>query len=178
MSALLPEELTPLLRTRILGRRCIFAEEMTSTNAVLKERASSLPEGVLVCCDSQSAGRGRSDHSWHSPRGVNLYFSVLLLPPCRDAVRLPQLAMLAALALHRALRGEIPGLPVMLKWPNDLWCGSRKLSGILGRRRPSRRRHPGCPGGRDQCQLHVGGLPAGFAGKRGVAVDLHRRPAL
>lgn len=142
MSALLPEELTPLLRTRILGRQCIFAEEMTSTNAVLKERASSLPEGALVCCESQSAGRGRSDHSWHSPRGVNLYFSVLLLPPRRDAVRLPQLAMLAALALHRALRREIPGLTVMLKWPNDLWCGSRKLSGIL-------------------CEVAAGGHPGG-----------------
>lgn len=125
------ECLKPWLKTAFTGRRCLYAPIFPSTNAELKDRAGSLPEGTLCFCDAQSAGRGRSNHLWHSPCGVNLYFSVLLCPPAADGRRLPQLAMLAALALHRTLRTLLPAMEVSLKWPNDLWIGCRKISGIL-----------------------------------------------
>ena len=39
--------------------------------------------------------------------------------------------MVAALALHQALRKVAPELNIGLKWPNDLWLNGQKLSGIL-----------------------------------------------
>ncbi|MBR4125243.1 MAG: biotin--[Victivallales bacterium] len=106
-------------------------ETCDSTNQVALDAAKSgAPEGLVVTAEIQTAGRGRQRRLWHSPPGRNLYFSVLLRPQCPQT-RLPQLAMLAALALHRALRNRAPELQVALKWPNDLWLQGRKLSGIL-----------------------------------------------
>lgn len=122
--------LNPLLNTRHMGRVVLSAPEMASTNQTLLESYEAFPEGTLAICESQSAGRGRQRRLWHSPQGVNLYFSLLLKPQVTP-IRLPQLAMLSAIALHRMLREVAPELPVALKWPNDLWINGRKLSGIL-----------------------------------------------
>ena len=131
MSIITTEELNQYLTTRVLGRHVLSVEELPSTNALLKERAEEFEEGMLICCDHQTAGRGRGKHAWHSPSGVNLYFSLLLTPSRAFAPRIPQLAMLAALALFHALKQVAHEMPLALKWPNDLWCGTRKLSGIL-----------------------------------------------
>ena len=107
------------------------AESMPSTNQFLLDAAGQgAPEGALAVAGSQSAGRGRQRRLWHSPAGRNLYFSLLLWPQV-PMERFPQLALLAALALRRAVLSQEPSLAVGLKWPNDLWLEGRKLSGIL-----------------------------------------------
>lgn len=109
----------------------IRKEETGSTNADLRELlANNAPEGTVVVAETQTQGRGRHDRSWHSPAGLNLYFSVLLRPVGNGA-RIPQLAMLAAVALHKTLLGLEPSLDLGLKWPNDLWLDGLKTSGIL-----------------------------------------------
>jgi BirA family biotin operon repressor/biotin-[acetyl-CoA-carboxylase] ligase len=67
---------------------------------------------------------------WHSPAGRNLYLSVLLRPEVAPP-RVPQLAIVVAIALCEALAECLPEVPVRIKWPNDLWIGDRKLCGIL-----------------------------------------------
>ncbi len=125
--------LTAALRTRIIGRQLLFAETMASTNQTLLDEAKAgrAVAGRTALCERQTAGRGRQRRLWHSPTGLNLYFSVLWesrQPP----ERMPQLAMVAALALREALAAAAPEAHIGLKWPNDLWDGAgRKLSGIL-----------------------------------------------
>ena len=120
-----------LLKATVLGRRLEDIESCDSTNQVALDAAKKdAPEGLVVVSEIQTAGRGRQRRLWHSPPGRNLYFSVLLRPSCSQA-RLPQLAMVAALALHQALRKVAPELNIGLKWPNDLWLNGQKLSGIL-----------------------------------------------
>src|SRR3974390_2748674 len=106
-------------------------DEIDSTNTYLRDQArSGAAEGLVAVADFQTAGRGRFDRRWESPRGANLLASVLLRPAC-DADDLPlctgAVAMAAADACHAASGAEIA-----LKWPNDLVAGDRKLAGVLG----------------------------------------------
>jgi len=43
----------------------------------------------------------------------------------------PEIALLAALALHSAIMLTLPNLSVGIKWPNDLLVDNKKISGIL-----------------------------------------------
>lgn len=121
----------PLLRTVALGRYWFFRTELSSTNRIAAELAAAgAPQGLVVSAEAQTQGRGRLGRRWHSPAGRNLYVSVLLRPDVA-AVRVPQISLLTALALRRALAEVCPRLRAAVKWPNDIWVGSRKLGGIL-----------------------------------------------
>lgn len=121
----------PLLTTRMLGRHWVFESEMPSTNRAAAALAlAGVPHGLVVTADAQTQGRGRLGRSWHSPAGVNLYAS-LVLRPALAVARVPQIALVTAVALCRALCAVCPTVPVGVKWPNDLWVGSRKLAGVL-----------------------------------------------
>ena len=100
-----------------------------STNRVAMEMAENgAKHGTVVVADAQTDGRGRMGRRWVSPSGKNLYVS-LLLRPSVPAVDAPRLALVAGVALADAV--EAVGVPVSLKWPNDLYCGGRKAAGIL-----------------------------------------------
>lgn len=99
-----------------------------STNDDCKALArEGVPEGAVVIAAEQSAGRGRLGRQWVSPRG-GAYFSALLRPPLA-AADTPPLALVCSLGVALAL--EAAGAPVMLKWPNDIYLGWRKLGGVL-----------------------------------------------
>lgn len=103
--------------------------QLDSTNDYLKERAKSgALEGTVIIAKEQAAGKGRLGRSWISPPG-GAWFSVLLRPliPVEQA---GCISVLIAVSLARALR-ERWGVPVGVKWPNDLYVGHRKLGGIL-----------------------------------------------
>ncbi|HMR31833.1 MAG TPA: biotin--[acetyl-CoA-carboxylase] ligase [Geminicoccaceae bacterium] len=102
-----------------------------STNTRCRELAEQgAGEGTLVVAAEQTGGRGRHGRQWHSPPG-NFYGSLLLRPALAlaDAASLSLVIGLAALDAVEALAGR--RLPVVVKWPNDLLLGRRKLAGIL-----------------------------------------------
>lgn len=106
---------------------------VASTNTVLLDLArAGAPEGTIVVTDEQTAGRGRLGRAWASPRGMGLWFTVLLRPPApRDGeAGSSSLAVVAGLAVAGALR-EMTGTRPELKWPNDVLLGGRKVCGIL-----------------------------------------------
>jgi BirA family biotin operon repressor/biotin-[acetyl-CoA-carboxylase] ligase len=114
------------------GTRLISRDSIGSTNAEALKLARDGERGPLwVTALSQSAGRGRRGRAWVSEPG-NLYASLLLTDPA-PAQRFPELSLVAALALHDAVGGRIPGLAgrVVLKWPNDLLIDRNKFAGIL-----------------------------------------------
>jgi BirA family biotin operon repressor/biotin-[acetyl-CoA-carboxylase] ligase len=107
-----------------------FAPVTDSTNSDGLEAArAGAPHGTVYFADEQLAGRGRGNHGWHSAAGEGLYVSVLLRPPI-PAARLQLLPFAAGLAAADAIRATT-GLPVDLRWPNDLLIGPRKTGGIL-----------------------------------------------
>jgi BirA family biotin operon repressor/biotin-[acetyl-CoA-carboxylase] ligase len=114
----------------IFAGKLHFSPITASTNTDALEAArQAAPHGSVYFADEQIAGRGRSDHAWHSAAGEGLYVSVLLRPQV-PALRLPLLPLAAGLAAAHAIR-ETTGLAADLRWPNDLLLGPRKAGGIL-----------------------------------------------
>ncbi|AKX95525.1 biotin--[acetyl-CoA-carboxylase] ligase [Neomoorella thermoacetica] len=125
-----PEEVTAGLETAWLGRTLYYYDEVGSTNQVAKELADDgAPEGTVIVAECQTGGRGRRGRSWISPARKGIWFSVILRPRVAPA-QAPQLTLLAAVAVVAAVR-ERTGLPLGIKWPNDLLAGGRKVCGIL-----------------------------------------------
>jgi BirA family biotin operon repressor/biotin-[acetyl-CoA-carboxylase] ligase len=105
-------------------------ESLPSTNTELARLASEgAPEGVSVVAEEQTAGRGRLQRAWSSPKGAGLYFSILLRPTIPQN-GWPLITFMAALAVGDALR-EACELETDIKWPNDILSGERKICGIL-----------------------------------------------
>lgn len=103
-----------------------YFDEIDGTNAEAL-RAGCL-HGLAIVADRQTAGRGRQQRTWQSPPG-NLYATICVSVP--DARTAGQLAFVAALAVLDTVSELAPGPVYALKWPNDVLCGGRKLSGIL-----------------------------------------------
>ncbi|MCZ8520501.1 MULTISPECIES: biotin--[acetyl-CoA-carboxylase] ligase [Paenibacillus] len=126
-----PAALAGLLQTEVFGRRIHYYQEVDSTQtAALALLAEGAPEGTLVVAERQTAGRGRQGRPWISPKGKGLWMSLVLKPSGLPISCTPQLTLLVAVALSRAVRAET-GLEAGIKWPNDLLIGGRKISGIL-----------------------------------------------
>lgn len=105
-------------------------ERLDSTQAeVHRLAASGAPHGTLVVAEEQTAGRGRHGRNWLSPPGKGIWMSLLVRPPLVISAA-PQMTLVAATALCRALRRET-GAEIGIKWPNDLLSGGKKLCGIL-----------------------------------------------
>jgi BirA family biotin operon repressor/biotin-[acetyl-CoA-carboxylase] ligase len=114
----------------LLKPKVLRYESLPSTNTELARMASEgAAEGVAVVADEQTAGRGRLQRTWSSPKGAGLYFSILLRPRI-PVDRWPLITFMAALAVGDALQ-EATGLRTDIKWPNDLLSGERKICGIL-----------------------------------------------
>jgi len=113
-----------------LKSKILRFESLPSTNTELARLASEgAPEGVTIVADEQTAGRGRLQRAWSSPKGAGLYFSTLLRPTIPQNCW-PLITFMAALAVGDALR-EACDLETDIKWPNDILSGERKICGIL-----------------------------------------------
>lgn len=109
--------------------RLMVRDEVDSTNDEVRRLAEAgAPDGRVVIADRQTAGRGRRGAAWICPPGEALAFSVLVRPEQPKALW-PRLALAAGLAVAEGL--EAFGVATGIKWPNDVWIGGRKVSGVL-----------------------------------------------
>ena len=123
------KKLTELLAGCSIGSTLICRERTDSTNPELcRARKAGAGHGTVAIAEEQTAGKGRRGRSWESEPGVNLYFSMLLLPQL-EVKKASMLTLVTALAVTRAIR-EL-GLAARIKWPNDVVVAGRKACGIL-----------------------------------------------
>ena len=114
------------------GVGLVTHDTIGSTNAEALRLARAAERGPLwIVARSQTAGRGRRGRPWVSEPG-NLYASLLLTDPSPPE-RAAELSFVAALAVHDAVGGRIPGLArrLALKWRNDCLVEGKKFGGIL-----------------------------------------------
>jgi BirA family biotin operon repressor/biotin-[acetyl-CoA-carboxylase] ligase len=135
----LPPDLAGALRASStrrgrLGATVHYFTEIGSTNDVAARLADSgAPDGTLVIASSQTAGRGRLGRHWHSPPDAGLYASLV----ARSVSAAPYLTLAGGVAVAQGIT-RATGLPVQIKWPNDIVVPDsarpsrmRKLAGIL-----------------------------------------------
>lgn len=105
-------------------------EEVGSTNDIARELAETgAPEGTLVTARRQRSGRGRRGNAWESIEG-NVFLSLILRPDA-DPQEAAQLSFVAAVTVGDLVASHLPECTIQLKWPNDVLCDGKKISGIL-----------------------------------------------
>lgn len=106
-------------------------DTLSSTNDLALELAkASARHLTVIIAETQTAGRGRFDHKWHSPKGLNIYMSIILKENLSPSM-LNIITPLTAVACIRAIKELYPAVPLAVKWHNDLYLNSKKLGGIL-----------------------------------------------
>ncbi len=123
---LLENEIKPLLKTSLLGKKYIFFEEIDSTNIYAKN--NEFPEGTIIVAESQTAGKGRKGRKWISTKGKGIYFSTILKPKI-DIKNILKFSLIFPLSVFETIKQE--GLNPKIKWPNDVYLNNKKVSGIL-----------------------------------------------
>ena len=112
----------------------IELEEISSTQDLAKELAKkgNLSGNIALCAQSQTAGRGRFEHTWQSEKG-GLYLS-LLLKPSKKTPSIADLSIKTGQAAALALE-EMYNLKTAIKLPNDVLVktenGNKKICGVL-----------------------------------------------
>jgi BirA family biotin operon repressor/biotin-[acetyl-CoA-carboxylase] ligase len=102
----------------------------TSAHAAKMRKEKRLFAPAIVLTSRQTAGRGRGSNQWFSADG-SLTVTFVLPIDEHEPWQLPLIAGLAA----RAACAEVSGHQgIMLKWPNDLLAGGKKLAGLLCQR--------------------------------------------
>jgi BirA family biotin operon repressor/biotin-[acetyl-CoA-carboxylase] ligase len=125
---LTPEEITPLLTTKLFGKKIEHFDSVASTNNEAKALArKSAREGTVVVAEEQTGGKGRMDRSWVSPKG-GVWMSIILRPPVAPVLA-SRFAIMSAVAVAKSIKTI--GADSQIKWPNDILVDGKKICGIL-----------------------------------------------
>lgn len=123
-------ELVSRMKTKQFGRQVVFLRETDSTNTQAKRLADDgASEGTLVVADMQTAGKGRRGRSWQQRPG-SMISMTLILKPTFAPDKASMLTLIAAHSVADAIE-TATGLPVGIKWPNDIVIHGKKTVGIL-----------------------------------------------
>jgi BirA family biotin operon repressor/biotin-[acetyl-CoA-carboxylase] ligase len=127
---LTPSEIKPLLKTKWIGKKIHYFQSLDSTNSQAYQLAlNGAEEGETVIAESQERGKGRLGRHWFSPPFLNLYLSVVLRPNLSPH-QASLITLMAAVATADAIQ-KFSGLLPLIKWPNDILLGGRKVAGLL-----------------------------------------------
>lgn len=115
---------------KLAGWSGLCIDTCPSTNLLLKEwiTAGTQTPPCFLIAENQTSGRGRLCRTWVAPAG-NMNLSLGIKLPMNTA-KIYQVNLVAACSLHKAVI-EFTGLPVQIKWPNDLVLNHLKIAGIL-----------------------------------------------
>lgn len=115
------------LSDTVFGKNIVYMHVCDSTNKVAK-RSLDMPHGTVFIADIQTNGKGRLGRTWDAEKKTGICMSILIkddIPVCNA----PLITLAAGLAVCRAI-----GCNSMIKWPNDVVIGSKKVCGILTER--------------------------------------------
>src|SRR5262245_4824455 len=118
-------ELKKVLSKLPLGDVRYFDSIGSTNNEALAWATNDAEDLSLVIADEQTAGRGRLDRKWFTPKGTALAFSLILCPAAEEKPYLSRMVGLAALSIVDTLQTR--GLVAQIKWPNDILLNGQKV---------------------------------------------------
>ncbi len=117
-------DLSSFLTAERLENVLVF-NKTDSTNTQLKKMKDA-KHGTVIIANEQTAGRGRYNRHFHSPKG-GLYLSYLYIGKSPDTV---YLTATCGVIVKRAIE-TVCGISLDIKWVNDLLLNGKKVCGIL-----------------------------------------------
>ncbi|WP_231686756.1 biotin--[acetyl-CoA-carboxylase] ligase [Bacillus sp. JCM 19034] len=125
-----PHDIKLNLKTDVFGQEQTYYPSIHSTQKVAQQlQQKGVKEGHLVVANEQTDGKGRMSREWYSPANTSVSMSLLLRPNVSPQ-KTPQLTLLTAVAIVRAIK-RVTDVTAQIKWPNDVLINGRKLVGIL-----------------------------------------------
>ncbi len=114
----------------------MWFNSVDSTNEEARRHISEIDNLSVLSAYEQTSGRGQRGNTWSSNAGENLLFSIVLKfssedsglggLDARDQFVLNEIAALSVVDFLR-----LHDIQAQIKWPNDIYVGSRKICGIL-----------------------------------------------
>ena len=126
---LLPWEITTKIKSKFIGRRIYYFDEIDSTqNYALQISNNTNENGAIIIAEKQTHGKGRLNRKWYSPEG-GIWLSVIIHPEFQisDATIIP---LAASLALCESIK-KVHKIKTDVKWPNDITIDGKKVAGML-----------------------------------------------
>ncbi|MEY2930118.1 MAG: Biotin-(acetyl-CoA-carboxylase) ligase [Pseudomonadota bacterium] len=112
-------------------------ETGSSNDDALAAARAGAASGSVFLAEHQTRGRGRRGRTWLAEPGQSLLFSVLMRPAHTEGradsapAQTGALTLAVGLGVRAALAPHCTAEALLVKWPNDILCGRRKLAGIL-----------------------------------------------
>ena len=105
----------------------ITLDKVDSTNKYCKDHIEELNHFDVVFSLNQTSGKGRNDRIWYSSLD-SLTMSIVI----KDDYLIDNFSSLSLLSASSVFNGLSKYLKnLSIKWPNDIYCGDKKISGIL-----------------------------------------------
>jgi len=105
-------------------------DTIDSTHTWGKKNIHTLDPEAFVCATAleQTAGYGRHQRTWKSPKGLNILATWCFTLPSNSSYigNLGQVLSLSAASVLETL-----GFPAEIKWPNDMRVQGKKIMGVL-----------------------------------------------
>ncbi len=116
-----------------IGGKIVVLERCDSTNSELIRMGAeeSTISGTVVLAYEQTSGRGQRGNTWQSEAGKDLTFSFIISSTAIKAEHAFMPVAATALAVKNWTEKWLPRKKTEIKWPNDILCNGKKISGML-----------------------------------------------
>lgn len=119
------------LRTKTLGRNCIFYNEIDSTQKEIWRRTkkNEIIDGTLIRCEKQTDGIGTHGRKWYTNGENDIAFSFYMELGCNVDKVVGITIQMAEII--KDIISRLYNVNIEIKLPNDLYVKNKKIGGIL-----------------------------------------------
>jgi BirA family biotin operon repressor/biotin-[acetyl-CoA-carboxylase] ligase len=119
------------VKQALFGKEIIHLSNIDSTNNFAAKLLSQnlCQNGAVIMADVQTQGKGQRGNIWLSESGKNLLCSFVFKPDNLSVENQIALTWATSLSLLQTLRNF--NIEALIKWPNDIFVGGKKIAGIL-----------------------------------------------
>ncbi|WP_114603340.1 biotin--[acetyl-CoA-carboxylase] ligase [Staphylococcus sp. EZ-P03] len=110
-------------------KKTLVFDTIDSTQLAAKQELVGNQDSIIVLSNEQTKGRGRFNRFWDSEKGKGLWMSAVFRPNVPFSL-ITTFNLFMALAIRESIQ-PFSNDKVEIKWPNDIYIGSKKVCGFL-----------------------------------------------